>query len=412
VQSPIMVSENHIISHTSSLHEGLSTLLLDKGKKVIALKHKLFLKERNISKMEDDATYVPVSARVKFKLHAWKEAEASPEFATLATQTANIISTFQLQLKNQIIQNIRLEQTFLTAQLNNLFVEALAASTSLHLIALSKSSNNTHIVALAIIAQYESTLIKHCGMTAAQVTALYRTVNTVPADVLATSELARSRATIRHTLESVFTTLWDFYLNQHNENEISIYLKKKAKEVLTIQATEDAAMEADAEVPATHQQLQDLIQCEATKIANKRTQQEVTALRKVALGNNNQRGHTSTGASQQKKKTQNGKKGRRVTVANADGASTIRTNNPSNYEMHWTEKSNGRNNRNSQRQPHRRNDRQKDRPRSRSCSTRNDSGGARSGARRDNGKGRQRASSSSSRNRNADTGRRSNRSSR
>jgi hypothetical protein len=69
-----MVAENHIISHTSSLHEGLATLLLDKVKKILALKHKLFLKERHISRMEDDAAYVPVSARVKFKLQAWKEA--------------------------------------------------------------------------------------------------------------------------------------------------------------------------------------------------------------------------------------------------------------------------------------------------------------------------------------------------
>jgi hypothetical protein len=99
----------------------------------------------------------------------------------------------------------------MTAQLNNLFVEALAAATSLHLIALDKSSNNTHILALAIIAQYESTLLKHCGMTSAQVTALYLTVNTVPADVLATSELARPQATIRRTLESVFTTPWEYF---------------------------------------------------------------------------------------------------------------------------------------------------------------------------------------------------------
>jgi hypothetical protein len=115
VQSPIMVAENHIISHTSLIHEGLATLLSDKGKKSIALKHKLFLKERNVSRMEDDAAYVPVSARIKFKLQASKEAEASPEFATLATQTADIITTFQLQLKNQIIQHIRIEQTVLTA---------------------------------------------------------------------------------------------------------------------------------------------------------------------------------------------------------------------------------------------------------------------------------------------------------
>jgi hypothetical protein len=55
------------------------------------------------------------------------------------------------------------------------------------------------------------------------------------------------------------------------------------KEALAIQSTEDTSMEADAEVPATHHQLQDLIQHELTKIANKRIQQEITALRKAAL---------------------------------------------------------------------------------------------------------------------------------
>jgi hypothetical protein len=138
-------------------------------------------------------------------------------------------------------------------------------------------------------------------------------------------------------------------LNQHKENELSISLKKKAKEALAIQATEDAAMEADAEAPETHQQLQDLIQREATKIANKRIQQEITALRKAALGKNNQRGHTSKGASQQKKKIQNGEKGRRGTAANADSASASGTNNRSDDESDWTEVSNSRNSRNSQR---------------------------------------------------------------
>jgi hypothetical protein len=126
-------------------------------------------------------------------------------------------------------------------------------------------------------------------------------------------------------------------------------LLKKAKEALAIQVTEDAAMEADAKVPATHQQLQDLIQREATQISNKRIKQEITALRKAALGKNNQRGHTSKGASQQQNKMQNGKKGRRGTDVNADSASARGTNNRSDDESDWTEVSNSRNSRNSQR---------------------------------------------------------------
>jgi hypothetical protein len=115
-------------------------------------------------------------------------------------------------------------------------------------------------------------------------------------------------------------------------------------------------MEADAEVPATHHQLQDLIQRQGTKIAHKRIKQEITVLRKAALGKKNQRGHTSKGASQQKKKIQNGKKGRRGTAANADSASASGTNNRSDDESDWTEVSNSRNSRNGQKQPQRRND--------------------------------------------------------
>jgi hypothetical protein len=94
---------------------------------------------------------------------------------------------------------------------------------------LGKISNNTHIIALAIIQHYEDTMLKHCGITIAEVTALYCTINTVPDDVLATSQLARPRATIHRTLESVFTTPWDFYLNQHKDNELSISLLKSER---------------------------------------------------------------------------------------------------------------------------------------------------------------------------------------
>jgi hypothetical protein len=48
------------------------------------------------------------------------------------------------------------------------------------------------------------------------------------------------------------------------------FTKKKAKEALQVQATEEAATEVDAEVPACQQQLHDLVQREATKVADKR----------------------------------------------------------------------------------------------------------------------------------------------
>jgi hypothetical protein len=58
--------------------------------------------------METDDTYVPVSARVDFKLQAWKDTEELPKFTLLHTETSTLVKDIQAQLKTKIIQNIRL----------------------------------------------------------------------------------------------------------------------------------------------------------------------------------------------------------------------------------------------------------------------------------------------------------------
>jgi hypothetical protein len=73
------------------------------------------------------------------------------------------------------------------------------------------------------------------------------------------------REAVKCHIESTFFTAWDTYLQRQCDNELSLALKKKAKEVIQTQATEAAAMEIDAEIPAIRQQLQDLIQRKAKK---------------------------------------------------------------------------------------------------------------------------------------------------
>jgi hypothetical protein len=119
--------------------------------------------------------------------------------------------------------------------------------------------------------------------------------------------MAHPKATIHPTLESVFTKPWDYYFHHQKENELSLSLKKKAKEALITQSIEEEAMEADSEVPATHQKLQDLIQWEATQIANKRIQQGIAALRKAVLAKITKRGPSTKGAFQKTKKVKNTK---------------------------------------------------------------------------------------------------------
>jgi hypothetical protein len=103
--NPLQTAQKHIKSTTSTHLPGMQTIYSEKGLKHLALAHKFLPKQRNITRMEDDVDYVPVSARVSFKVQTWKEAEDSTEYTALVMETNALITTFQLQLKEQIIKN-------------------------------------------------------------------------------------------------------------------------------------------------------------------------------------------------------------------------------------------------------------------------------------------------------------------
>jgi mannitol-specific phosphotransferase system IIBC component len=99
-------------------------------------------------------------------------------------------------------------------------------------------------------------------------------------------------------------------LNEVHYNELCLSLKKKAKEALQVQATKEAAMEVDTEVPASQQQLRDVVQREAAKVADKRInalKQELATIKNLVLAKNTGRGQSSKGASTKRKK-QDGKR--------------------------------------------------------------------------------------------------------
>lgn len=352
VQSPLKVAENHILNSNASLHDGLATLLNEKGKSYLALAHKLVLKKKTLSRMENDEDHIPVSARVDFKLQAWKEAEASHEFTTLSTETALIVKSFQLQLKQKIIENIKLEQSVLTNKLHKDLCEALFAIVEISLVAHGKDPSYSHEMVLAILHQHGEGLLRHLSLSVTEFTVLYRTTLNVPDDVQATAELARPRQSIKRTLESTFVASWDAYLKQQKDNELALSLKKRAREALQSQATEDATMQVDMELPASREQLQSLIQREATRIADKRIgtlHQELASLRKSISAKNVERGQSSSGASL-KKKSQGGKKNKKSKKAGARASANNSAANDANSETSirsedsdgWTEVSNHR----------------------------------------------------------------------
>jgi hypothetical protein len=257
--------------------------------------------------MEADDDYVPVSARVEFRLQAVKEAEELAEFKQLQDQAEAVIKEKQVALKKLVIETIKLERKVLQEKLNRHFCESIFLTTKLFLTAQSVDTAQSHHTVARMLEQHSAPLLKHTGCTVEEFTALYKATLQVgdqpPATVDAQSP--QHVGCIKRALESVFVLSWDRYLHQTKENALSISLKKEVKEQLLWCKTDDATMIIDNELPVDHEQLQDLIRREAEAMAKKFARKEATA--QLDSAKNSKRGQAAMGASNKKKKDSNRK---------------------------------------------------------------------------------------------------------
>jgi hypothetical protein len=247
----------------------LQTLYSEKDLKHLALAHKFLQKQRHITRMEDDVDYAPVSARVSFKAQTWKDAEESTEYTDIVTETNSLVTNFQLQLKEQIIKNMVLERESIREIMHNELCASILAITELNLEALGKDPQLAPEMASAILQTGGNAILQHIPSAILEdFTILFRTMNTIPPDSQATAALVNTRDIIRRALVHVFSTSMSLYSKQARDNELCLALSKKAKESLKANATAEAAIVLDAEVPSTQHQPRDLIQREASKIAD------------------------------------------------------------------------------------------------------------------------------------------------
>jgi hypothetical protein len=299
--SPLRAAEEFIVSHTASLRNEIATLLLDRGREHIHLAHKAHSKDRNRSRMEADDTYIPVSARVDFRLQAVKEAEELPEFHQLQNRAAEVIKEKQVALKKLVIDTLKLERKVLQEKLNKHFCESIFMATKLFLTAQGVDTAQSHNVVAHLLEQHGETLLKHTGYNVEGFAALYKAtlqVGDLP-PVTAAAHNSQHIGCIKRAIESVFVLSWDRYMSQVKENELSISLKKEVKEQLLWRKTEDATMEIDNELPADREQLRDLIRREAEIMAKKLVCKEIDA--KLDMAKNTKRGQAVKGASNKKK---------------------------------------------------------------------------------------------------------------
>jgi hypothetical protein len=247
--SPLRAAEDFIKSHIESLREGIAPLCLDKGKTFLSLQHRYFMKAKTVIRMEQDDDYVPILARVDFKVKALKEAEELPEFIELQNETKALIKTHQQSLKLLIIKSCTIEEDYLDNAVNKHTAESIHAIVSLFLVAQEVSTSRTDAVALTNLKDHGESILRHVGLEPSAFVSLYRsTLQVNPA--LERADTAPSHPPISTALNAIFNLSWDHYLRQEKDNQLAISLKKQAKEVMVASHTEDATMDIYAEIPA------------------------------------------------------------------------------------------------------------------------------------------------------------------
>jgi hypothetical protein len=107
-------------------------------------------------------------------LQAWKE---SPEFSTLITDTNTIVKSFQLQLKEQVIKNIKLEHDVIRVKIRNDLCESLLSVVLLYLEALMSEPQITHEIVLAILEGHGTAFLRHVPGAVQDFTIIYRTTH-------------------------------------------------------------------------------------------------------------------------------------------------------------------------------------------------------------------------------------------
>ena len=338
-QSPLLSAQTHITNHIESLHDGIATLLLARGKEHLALVHKIFIKDSNIARMEKDDEYIPISARINFRLQAIPAADELQEYKALKEETATLVSTQQKGLKAAIIKCAKLERGILQQNLDRHYCESIHSVTSLFHIVQGKADKPVGDTVAHLFTKHGDALLKHSTLTSTAHMVLYRELFNIP-DIDDSIVIDASHGiAISRAIESVFLSSWDCYLSQAKANDLALTLKKCAKSTLLERKTEDVVMLVDDEVPTDRAQLNALIKKEANLLARGLIKTEVASQLKNAT-KNQKRGPKGKGASQKNKSRSNSPKPKKK-PGKGSGTTTKRNSTPNRTDRKDEDSANG-----------------------------------------------------------------------
>lgn len=337
-KSPTKAALDTLEQQIESLPDNLAQIAKHFGNQLIRLRAKLFNKTAVSKRMQDDADYIPKSARASdFEITTSKAAveKYTERIELLNQQVAQAKMLYQQSLKTVIQECAEMEIEAMKDEENNLvseILEKMANATN----AANDNNCNVHLKVSNII-RYDPKIFKYgTATTRNEIRNKYMAfhgLDTLPAPsvvtirgndyqtqeeaVTAQAEAAASMQLpenkdfhqYRKLLEIVlFLPSRAFHL-QHEQNKKDTVMKKLVTEIIDGTKTEEAAMELENEAAANMEQLQDLIRKESDKRDKKykdleqkysALQKEMKALsqQKTPAKNNNMGGRPSAPTNQ------------------------------------------------------------------------------------------------------------------
>ena len=295
----------------ASLHQTIAHICEHLGKEHIVLLGQLDNKQQKLKQMQNDASFIPNSARINFEHSVTKRAAKSAEYDALKEQTSEYIIEARKDLKALIIAAVKIEIQYLHIEIQEHLVTSLRIITETFMTN-NRDTSDIDVKAKLIIEHYHARLSIHAPMSKKDFIILYNTIN--PNDTPATTadddmneddaidgslyeQITGNALTIRRrdvidpsiaalglettvdTFETVFVSAWTQYKQQKEMNTVTVELKKLSTRVLTTRTTAAAVAAIDNEPAADKVELQALIN-HVTKSDNKELQQQLDKLKK------------------------------------------------------------------------------------------------------------------------------------
>ena len=111
--------------------------------------------------MTSDATVIPRSTRIEFQLTAPKSFEERMDFTTLQAETTTIVKNFKNELKNKIIESIRIKIKALNAKINDYYSKSIHTIISVVSLSKGRSLSNAHHITTSLLQQYSTQMMMH-----------------------------------------------------------------------------------------------------------------------------------------------------------------------------------------------------------------------------------------------------------